>query len=88
MNSKLLKRFRDIYSKKENLQSFYSYYQALCNWIKNNEKIIESELALRNRLDILNILDGLISLDLEKYLLDSNDIGLYLDKEKDRRNKF
>lgn len=48
------------------------------------KKIIESELALRNRLDILNTLDVLISLDLEKYLLDSNDIGLYLDKEKER----
>lgn len=78
MNSKLLKSFQSIYRDKNNIQSFSSYYQALSNWVRNNQKILGSELIHRNRLDIL------ISLDLGNYLIDPSDNELCLEQEEKR----
>lgn len=77
----MLKSFQSIYRDKKNMQSFSNYYQALCNWVKSNQKLIGSELICRNGLDVL------ISLDLDKYLVDSNTNELCLEKEENRIGK-
>ncbi len=81
MNNNVLNSFRRIYRDKKNMQSFSAYYHALCNWVKNNPKKLGSELIHRNRLDIL------ISLDLDKYLVDSDTNELCLEKEENRIGK-
>ena len=78
MNNKLLKNFRDIYRNEKNIQSFSAYYRALCDWVENNRKILGDEVIHRNRLDML------ISLDLDKYLIASSEIGLSLELEEKR----
>ena len=78
MNNKLLKSFQSIYKDKKNIQSFSSYYQALCNWVVNNQRILGSELIQRNGLDIL------ISLNLDNYLIESSKNELCLEQEEKR----
>ncbi len=78
MNNKLLKSFRSIYQDKKNIQSFSVYYQALSNWVKNNQKTLGRELIYKYGLDIL------ISLDLNSYLIDPKKNELYLEQEEKR----
>ena len=67
MNSRLQKSFKNIFYNKDCINSFYSYYNALRNWVLNNSKFFKDELDEFKRLKML------LYLNIEDY--DINEIG-------------
>ena len=79
MNRELLKSFYEIFKRNDNFTTYKNYYNALCNWLRDNTNEISMELLTKNRLDIL------LSLDINEYATEEiKGNGLLLGKEKDR----
>ena len=55
MIPRIRKRFLEIYDNPINTSSYRNYYIALCDFIKTNQSLIESDLLDKDLMQILNI---------------------------------
>ena len=66
MIPRIRKRFLEIYDNPINTSSYRNYYIALCDFIKTNQSLIESDLLDKDLMQILNI-DWFLSAKIEDY---------------------